>query len=531
MKKLTVKFFFCVFLFCWQQVIFAMPLSISQLQVNKIHGVARFDFVVNKIPQYHTFVLSSPQRLVIDLQHAQMEARINQKTLVGTLVKSIRTGKHENGMLRVVFDLSRSTPYRITTGSDRKNHGMHLVVEIGERSLVVAAVPTAIKASVPVDIPAPTKTSTSVAPSIQTPTPILPTKVPVKEVFVKATPAKIILPVPSDPVQWEAKLIIKSITLQMRQLSVPVKANLIQPVKVLQQLQKEPEKKEVVSQIISPASSLPLPSTSQVIQISKLSSKVQSQNRSTVSNGQLEFKYAMTLAEPNQRKAQCDIVVIIDPGHGGKDPGARGGRGTKEKDVVLAIAKELQRYLNQQNGFSAILTRDGDYYVALRERLRIARANKADMFLSLHADTYKNRFIKGVSVFALSQHGATSEIAKWLAEKENISELDGTKIKTKDFLRSVLINLAQTASIKTSLAIGRTVLLRLGEVTKLHSDSVDQANFVVLQSPDIPSLLIEVGFISDQEDETRLRDQSYQVHFAKAVAQGIIDYFTRRIPV
>lgn len=243
------------------------------------------------------------------------------------------------------------------------------------------------------------------------------------------------------------------------------------------------------------------------------------------SGGKFDIKNAMTLIEPEKEQRVRDVVIVIDPGHGGKDPGARGKNGTREKDVVLAIAKALQRFLNQENGFSAVLTRDDDYHVGLHERLRIAHVNKADMFLSLHADAYKSRAIKGTTIFALSDRGATSEAANWLAEKENISELSGIGAKSRDLLRSVLFNLAQNASVKTSLVIGESLLEHIGAVTKLHTKRIEQAKFIVLQAPDIPSLLVETGFISDPVDELKLRDEHYQVQFAAALARGIIAYF------
>lgn len=226
-----------------------------------------------------------------------------------------------------------------------------------------------------------------------------------------------------------------------------------------------------------------------------------------------------------KNSSKHDIVVVIDPGHGGKDPGAIGVHGVYEKDVVLKISRYLQYYLNRQKGFKAILTRNGDYFIPLRQRLNIAHKNRADMFMAIHADAYKYRNSRGASVFALSQRGATSEAARWLAEKENASEL-GHAISDKDaILKSVLIDLAQTATISTSLEIGNSLLQKLGKITHLHHHQVEQAAFVVLKSPDIPSLLLESGFISDEFEESRLAQSNYQQYLAYTLAEGLVSHF------
>lgn len=225
-----------------------------------------------------------------------------------------------------------------------------------------------------------------------------------------------------------------------------------------------------------------------------------------------------------------DVIVVIDPGHGGRDPGATGRYGTHEKDVVLAISQDLQKLLNSQYAFKADLTRNGDYFISLRRRLAIARRDHGDMFIAIHADGYKNRYAHGASVFALSQRGASSEAARWLAQKENESELGHVLANKSNTLRSVLIDLAQTASISTSLMIGNSIAHQLARVTKLHHGFVEQAAFVVLKEPDIPSLLIETGFISNAREELNLRNLKYQHEIAHALMLGIVDYFKHRPP-
>lgn len=221
------------------------------------------------------------------------------------------------------------------------------------------------------------------------------------------------------------------------------------------------------------------------------------------------------------------MVIVIDPGHGGKDPGATGVAGTHEKNIVLSISKILQSLINQQKGFHAVLTRSQDEYIPLRTRLEIARKYKADMFVAIHADAWKDRDARGVSVFALSQRGATSEAARWLAARENQSELmGGVELQDKShLLKSVLINLSQTATIRASLMIGADLMEAIKPIATLHHDRVEQAAFVVLKSPDIPSLLVETGFLSNPKEEKNLRNPQYQHKLAQAIMSGIRRYF------
>lgn len=221
------------------------------------------------------------------------------------------------------------------------------------------------------------------------------------------------------------------------------------------------------------------------------------------------------------------VIVVIDPGHGGKDSGAVGKLRTREKDVVLLIAQNLKKLLNQEPGFKAVLTRQTDVYLSLRERLALARQYKADIFVSVHADAFKNSEAQGISVYALSQRGATSEAARWLATKENQSELmGGVNLSDKGvLLKSILLDLSQTATISASLKIGEEMILIFKSMSSLHHDGVEQAAFVVLKSPDIPSLLVETGFISNRQEERRLRDSRYREKIAAAMVAGIKRYF------
>lgn len=223
------------------------------------------------------------------------------------------------------------------------------------------------------------------------------------------------------------------------------------------------------------------------------------------------------------------VVVVLDPGHGGKDPGARGPHRVQEKDVVLAIARRLKQEIDKQPGMRAVLTRNGDYYIGLRQRLTIARRQNADVFVAIHADAFINPHSHGASVFALSQRGASSEAARWLAEKENYSELGGVNLAglgdQSGMIRTVLIDLSQTATINASLQMGHRVLQNLGQLTSLHNHRVEQARFVVLKSPDIPSILVETGFISNPYEASKLTNPYYQARLTQALLKGIKGYF------
>jgi N-acetylmuramoyl-L-alanine amidase len=222
-----------------------------------------------------------------------------------------------------------------------------------------------------------------------------------------------------------------------------------------------------------------------------------------------------------------DLVIAIDAGHGGEDPGAIGRRGTREKDIALAIARRLAELVAREPGMRPVLIRDGDYFVRHAQRVATARMHRADLFVSVHADAFKNPNARGSSVYVLSSKGATDEAARWLAARENAADLvGGVSLDDKDdMLASVLLDLSQNASIGASLEVGDFVLSRLGAVNRLHKPSVQQAGFMVLKAPDIPSILVETAFISNLEEEQRLRQPQYQAQLATAVMSGIREYF------
>jgi N-acetylmuramoyl-L-alanine amidase len=227
------------------------------------------------------------------------------------------------------------------------------------------------------------------------------------------------------------------------------------------------------------------------------------------------------------------ITVAIDAGHGGEDPGARGRSGTQEKDVTLAIARKLKERIDREPNMRAVLTRDGDYYIPLHVRVQKARRVNADLFVSIHADAFVKPHARGSSVFALSERGASSAAARWLARRENEADLiGGVNLDVKDLqLKQTLLDLSQTATINDSLKLGKAVLSELGEINTLHKSSVEQAGFAVLKAPDIPSILVETAFISNPQEEGKLRSDSYQTKLAEALVQGMKRYFSKNPPL
>jgi len=227
-------------------------------------------------------------------------------------------------------------------------------------------------------------------------------------------------------------------------------------------------------------------------------------------------------------KGLRQITIAIDAGHGGEDPGAMGATGSHEKEITLAIAKKLKAKIDEDPNMRGVLTRDGDYFIPLHMRVIKARKLQADLFISIHADAFTNPAARGSSVFALSEKGATSASARYLAKKENESDLiGGVSLNVKDpLLAKTLLDLSQTATINDSLKLGKAVLGNIGEINKLHKNHVEQAGFAVLKSPDIPSILVETAFISNPDEERRLNDEAYQDKLVASILAGVRKYFS-----
>lgn len=227
-----------------------------------------------------------------------------------------------------------------------------------------------------------------------------------------------------------------------------------------------------------------------------------------------------------------DVVIAIDAGHGGEDPGAIGTYGTREKDVVLSIARKLAKMISKERGLRPVMIRKGDYYLGLRKRSSMARREKADLFISIHADAFRNKRVRGSSVYTLSNRGASSEAARWLAERENSADLvGGVELKDKDdVLASVLLDLSQTGTRQASHDVAAKVLRRMRGIGKVHRTSVQKAGFAVLKSPDVPSILVETAFISNPVEEKRLRSHKHQTKLARSILAGVRDYFHKNPP-
>ena len=240
-----------------------------------------------------------------------------------------------------------------------------------------------------------------------------------------------------------------------------------------------------------------------------------------------------TVAHASPQLSARKLIVVIDAGHGGEDPGAHGRHGTLEKNVTLAIARKLRKLVDDSDDLRAVMTRNGDYFIPLGMRVVKARRAHADLFVSIHADSYIRSNASGSSVFALSEHGATSAAARWLAKNENEADLiGGVNIDTKDpYLARTLLDLSQTATISDSLKLGKFVLGQLGDINNLHRGYVEQAGFAVLKAPDIPSILVETAFISNPDGERHLRNPQFQEKIAHAIFDGIKRYFAQNPPL
>jgi N-acetylmuramoyl-L-alanine amidase len=261
-----------------------------------------------------------------------------------------------------------------------------------------------------------------------------------------------------------------------------------------------------------------------VVEIAGRGARLTAPSTETISRDtEIEAPVKVQHAPPQAR----DLIIAIDPGHGGEDSGAIGKNGTEEKNVTLAIARVLERQLDAEPGMRAVLTRDGDYFVPLRERMRRARAHQADLFVSIHADSVRDRSVDGSSVYILSQHGASTEAARWLAERENAADLiGGVSLENKgDMLASVLLDLSQSASLTASHTAAEHVLHQLNLVGEVRRPLVQQAGFMVLKSPDIPSMLIETAYISNPAEEMHLRNASHLEKLATAIHRGLREYF------
>ncbi len=418
----------------------AMLASELLLAASEIRGVrlwrapdnTRLVFDLTAPVQHSVFTLSAPNRIVIDVEGAQLKSRLEQLAIAGTPITGLRAAEQAPGKLRIVLDMAAAVTPKSFSLAPNQQYGHRLVVDLFDPEEAPASAPASAQPERPPVAPA-----ASVAQGGGSP----------------ANPPPIATPPPVA--------------------SLPPKPS--------------------VPQEAAPAARQPLPS------------------------------------------GKRNIVIAIDAGHGGEDPGALGPRGLREKDVVLAIARELQQQINRERGFRAELVRTGDYFIPLRKRTEIARKKGADLFVSVHADAAPRAAAFGASVFALSDRGATSETARWLADSENRSDLVGgvgsVSLDDKDrMLAGVLLDLSMTATLSSSLGVGQKVLGNMGRITPLHKRRVEQAGFMVLKSPDIPSILVETGFISNPNESQKLATKSHQQALAHSIHSGIRQFFHENPP-
>ncbi len=447
---------------------------------------------------YKTLSLAGPNRLVVDFPDSSAVRNLKMPAAQG-VVTAVRTGQPVPGTFRVVFDLAESVaPFR--PQMQREGNESKLVIEWpGDGPAVAASRPAA--------------------------TPAVPPQAPAN------TPAPTPTPAESAQARTDAARATALLTAQVRQQASATAA--------------------------APATPTPAPSTApaQVAAAGTVASSSPSSSPAAILAGQRTAAVvttppamvpapAPTPVEPPRPAMPSDasrirmqagmrhLVVAIDPGHGGQDPGAIGPTGKREKDVTLAVARELARQVNATPGLKAYLTRDSDVFIPLPMRAQKARANKADIFISIHADAAENRSATGSSVYVLSTKGASSQRARWLADKENAADLvGGVRLQqTEGTLANVLLDLAQSGYMKASEDAAGHVLGGLKRIGNNHKPNIERANFAVLRTSDMPAMLVETAFISNPDEERRLTDPAYQRKIAGAVLDGVHTFFSRQPP-
>ena len=455
--------------------------EIKDLRVAAGATGTRAEIRLDRVSDYQVISLANPDRLVVDLPGSTLGRNVSLPQGNG-LVKSVRKGQPVPGTTRIVFDLAGSVVAlkpRIEQGSD----GARLVLEwpgdgAGSTQSVAAA-------------PAKPAVDPAVASSEAT--------------------SRLIANMPGNA----------------GASATPSSTSSLAPASPQPQTQSAPSR--------------PVPDTNSMLKAgsgtvatgvpTRIATGVPTQTESAPPPAPQQAP-VRTMQDVKRRAGLRPLVIAIDAGHGGQDPGARGATGAREKDLTLQIAKELARQVNATPGLKAYLTRDADFFIPLDQRYKKARAQKADLFVSIHADAFTNPAASGSSVFVLSQRGASSQAAKWLANQENAADLvGGVRLQDKDnTLASVLLDLSQSATMKASEDMANHVLSGLKRLGKTHKPHVERANFVVLRSPDVPSMLVETAFITNPDEERRLRDPAHQKRLASAILDGVNTYFTRQPP-
>lgn len=429
---------------------------------------------LNAPAEHKLFTLSGPDRVVIDLRNVRLKPGVSAKGSQG-VIQGLRTGIQNGYDLRVVLDLKGKVRPRSYLLKPDGSNGHRLVVDLQGNPTLAAKPATTVAAAVS----APTLTQPK--PSQQKP--------------IAKSPAVSAQAKPAAPARTAVAATTQTST---------------RPAAAKLQTERTPQP---ASEPRRAANAAP----------------------ETVAAPQITTARAVP-AEPVKSVREAprgrELIIAIDAGHGGKDVGARGPSGTHEKDVVLAIARKLATLVDQEPGMHPVLVRDGDYFIRLRERMNKARKQRADLFVSIHADAFSDHRARGSSVFVVSERGATSEMARILADQENAADLvGGVSLDDKDqLLKSVLLDLSKAASIEASMSVADNVLGELKQLGRVHKSRVQQAGFMVLKSPDVPSILVETAFISNPTEEHQLRDVRHQQRLAQAIIKGVRAYFRDNPP-
>ncbi len=501
-------------------------LAWNLLQASEIKGLqlqsgatgTRADIALDHDAEFKLITLQNPDRLVVDLPASSVARGLRLPAPAG-VVRAVRTGAPTAGTVRIVFDLAQPVAVlkpRLEQGSG----GPRLVLEWPGDGEPVAR---------PAVAAAPSRSTPVVAPTV--PAAVRATvAAPQVPAAVSATAA--------DPAEASSEATSRLISvLANRNPGAPAAAKAAVTVTPPPASQRRPDFIAPTTPA-STASSNPTPSrvatgvptriaTGQPMAVPNAAG-----TRSGADTPATAAPPVKTIQDVMRGRGMRPLVIAIDPGHGGQDPGAIGLTGNREKDVTLAIARELARQINATPGLKAFLTRDADMFIALNQRGRLARRAKADMFVSIHADAAENRNAKGSSVYVLSLKGASSQRARWLADKENASDLiGGVRLpQSSDTLASVLLDLTQSGHMRASEDAANHVLAGLKRVGNNHKPQIERANFAVLRTSDMPAMLVETAFISNPEEERRLTDPAHQRVLARAVLDGVNAYFTRQPP-
>lgn len=442
---------------------------------------------------YKMSMIQNPDRVVIDIANIELNQIIKSLTdkilASDPYIKQIRVAKFQLGVVRLVVDLKtevKPNAFTLAPAGDYKHRLVLDVHPLNDPLMAMVAQRDAANAADATSQRMARNQSTSERDTASSPPSVILESLPQQSTVPDETAAAI-----PDTANQEANPIINS---------KPVE--IIPPTEIAKPIEKSVEKSVASIQ-----------ETAQETNQSKV--KKNSFNNSDIKNLYIN-------------KDSRQITIAIDAGHGGEDPGARGANGSHEKDITLMIAKKLKEKIDDEPNMRGVLTRDSDYFIPLHGRVVKARNMQADLFVSIHADAFTNPAARGSSVFALSEKGATSASARYLAKKENESDLiGGVSLNVKDpVLARTLLDLSQTATINDSLKLGKAVLGQIGSINTLHARRVEQAAFAVLKSPDIPSILVETAFISNPEEERRLNDDAYQDQLVMSILAGIKKYFS-----